>query len=68
MSTVFSEAAKLWPKISPYRKLAAAVVGTTGPLLIFLVSEPRAAEEIIAAVYSWLLTNLGVYGVSNANN
>lgn len=64
MTSTFAEASKLWPRIKKYRKLVVAAVGSTVPLILFLL-EPRSAAEIVAAAEGWILLNLGVYGVPN---
>lgn len=58
------EMTRLWPAVGRYRKLVAAVVTTSVPFAIFLC-DPRTTKEVIAAAGSWLLVNLGVFGVSN---
>lgn len=62
-STV-GEAARLWPAVGRYRKLAASIVTTSVPFAIYLC-DPRTTKEVIAAAGSYLLVNLGVFGVSN---
>lgn len=62
-STV-GEATRLWPVIGKYRKLVASVVTTSVPFAIFLC-DPRTTKEVIAAAGSYLLINLGVFGVTN---
>jgi hypothetical protein len=65
MTATYEEASKLWPRFAKYRKLIAAIVVSTGPLVAFLAGEPRSFAEIVAAVNTWLLLNLGVYEVKN---
>lgn len=65
MTDTFTELTKLVPKFGKYRKLAAAVVTTTIPYLVFLTSAAHSAPDIIEATGAYLLVNLGVYGVSN---
>lgn len=63
-TSTFEEAARLWPSIGKYRKFIASVVTTAVPLAIYL-TDTRSAKEVLAAAGAYLLTNLGVYGVSN---
>ncbi len=62
----YDEAATLWPFLARYKKLIVSLVGTTAPLVIFLTSGPQPAPAIVAACTGWVLTNLGVERVSNA--
>lgn len=58
------QASRLWPAFGKYRKFLAAIVTTSVPFAIFL-ADTRTTKEVIAAAGSYLLVNLGVYGVSN---
>lgn len=62
-STV-GEATRLWPAIGRYRKFVASLVTTSVPFAIYLC-DPRTTKEVIAAAGAYVLTNLGVFGVSN---
>ena len=64
MTDTFTELTKLVPKAAKYRKLIASVVTTTIPFIVFLL-DPHTAKEIVTASGSYILVNLGVYGVSN---
>lgn len=58
------EATRLWPAFGKYRKFIASLVATSVPFAVYLC-DPRTTKEVIAAAGAYVLTNLGVYGVSN---
>lgn len=64
MTDTFTELSRLVPSLAKYRKLIAALVTTSIPFVVFLL-DPHSAQEIVAASGAFILTNLGVYGVSN---
>lgn len=61
----FEAAAELWPSIAKYKKLTVALLGTTAPLVLFLSEGPKSFPEIVAASVGYVLTNFGVYRVTN---
>jgi hypothetical protein len=67
MTDTYTEAEALFPRLARYRKLIVALLATTVPLVLFLVSEPHSAPEIVAAAAGWLLANFGVYRFPNAS-
>lgn len=65
MTDTYDEASNLWPGLARYKKVIVSFLGTTVPFVIFLAEQPRSFAQIVAASGGYVLTNFGVYRVTN---
>lgn len=65
-SDTYDEAAALWPRLARYKKFLVSLAVSTVPFVVFLTSGPKSAEEIVGASAAYVLLNLGVRQVPNA--
>lgn len=65
MTDTYTELEALFPFLARYRKLAVALITTTTPFVIWLLSGPHTAVAIVAASLGYLAGNFGVYQLPN---